>query len=79
MVFYTSREIVGSRLCAGNSLVKLCISTEYSVENAVLEARRVLEVDVQLTICAVVCDRDTGTNGGYEAVKDEGKTVASYQ
>jgi len=51
----------------------LSIPAELSAENAVLEAGRVLEVNVQLAVCAVIGDCDTGANGCHEAVKDDCK------
>jgi len=70
---HTSGEVVRCRLHACNSLVKLRVSTELSAQDAVLEARGVLQVNVQLTVHAVLGDGNTGANGSHEAVENEGE------
>lgn len=60
----TAREVVGRLLDPCYTLVETSISTEFGVEDAVLESRRILKIQVNLAVQAVVCDGNSGTNGG---------------
>jgi hypothetical protein len=55
----TSREIIGRLLDASYTLVETSISTEVGAENAVLESRWILEIQVDLAVQAVIHNGDS--------------------
>ena len=60
----TAREVISRLLDPCHTLVKTSVSTEFGVEDAVLESGWILEIQVDLAVQAGVCDRNSGTNGG---------------
>ncbi len=58
----TAGEVVGALLDTSYTCIKSCIASVLGVENTVLEALWVMEIDVKLAILAVLCRSDTRTN-----------------
>jgi hypothetical protein len=67
----TSGEVIGRLLDPGHTLVETCIPTESGAENAVLESRWVLQVNVQLTVQALVYNGNSWANGCDVGVEDQ--------
>jgi hypothetical protein len=57
---------------------KISVSTEVGVENTVLEARRILKINVELTVLSLIGDGSTGSAGCNHGVEDQGESKA-YQ
>jgi len=71
-----SREVVGSRLDPCDTGIETGVTTEVRAEDAVLESRWVLEVDVQLAVDSALGDGDSRADGCNEGVKDESECQA---
>ena len=65
------REIVDGLLRAADAFVKVRISAVVSREDGVLEAARVLEVEVELAVLAAFGDSNTGADGSDVLVENE--------
>ena len=66
-----SREVVGRLEGAGDALLDGSIATVVGAEDGVLEASRVLELDVELAVLALLGDGNGGANGGNVCVEDD--------
>jgi hypothetical protein len=55
----------------GDALFDGSVAAVVGTQNRVLEASRVLNVDSELAVLAVLGHRDAGTQGGHVAVEDE--------
>jgi hypothetical protein len=69
----TSGEIVVGRLNTSDALLETSIASELGAENAVLEARWVLQVDVELAVQSGSSDWYIGADSCDHSIKDEGK------
>jgi hypothetical protein len=77
VVLLTAGEVIGALLRAGHVGVKRCIATIFGAENAILESTRVLKVDVQLAVLAVLCRCNSRTNRCHIGVKDQSESIPS--
>lgn len=64
---------------AGYAGIETSISAELCVQNAILEARWVFQIDIELTIQAAVSDCNPRTYGCNERVEDKSKAKGGYQ
>ena len=71
-----TREVVGGLEGAGDALLDGRVTTVVGRQDGVLEAARVLEVDVELAVLALLCHADAGTDGGNVRVEDQGDDAA---
>ena len=67
-----SGEVVGVLLGTGDALVESGVSTVVGAEDGVLEATRVLDVQVELAVLAALGDGDAGADRGDVLVEYEG-------
>jgi hypothetical protein len=63
------REVVGGDEAAGDALVETSPAVVGSVDNGVLEATGVLEVQVELAVLAAVCGNGAGADVCLEGIK----------
>jgi hypothetical protein len=64
-------EVVCRLQGTGDALFNGSVAAVVGTQNRVLETSRVLNVDSELAILAVLGHSDTGTQGGHVAVEDE--------
>jgi hypothetical protein len=67
----TAREVEGSGLHSSDTSIKSSIASVNSVEDAVLEATWVLEIEVQLAVLAALRDGNSWTDGCNILIKDQ--------
>lgn len=75
LISLTSREVVGSLL--STSILcgwKISVSTEVSVKNAVLEAGRILKINVELAILSLIGDGSAGSAGCNHGVENQSES-----
>lgn len=68
-------EVVGGLLHAGGAGVQPDVAAELRREHAVLKARGVLQVQVELAVLARLGGGDAGADRGYVGVEDQGEAV----
>lgn len=66
-----AREVVGTLLGTVDTGIELSKAAVVGGEDGVLEATRILQVDVELAVLAVLGDGDVLPHGGNVRVKDE--------
>jgi len=67
-------EVVSCLLDTSDASVKANVTTELGAEDAVLEARWILKIQVQLAVLAGLCCGDAGADGGDVGVEDQGES-----
>lgn len=71
-----TREVVGGLEGTSNALLDGRVAAVISRKDGVLEAARVLKVNVKLAVLALLGNGDTGANRGNVRVEDEGNDAA---
>lgn len=72
----TAREIISRLLQSTNARRELHVATENGALHRVLEAARIMQIEIQLAVFAVFGDSNTGADGCNIVVEDEGETSA---
>jgi hypothetical protein len=69
-------EVVGGLEGAGDTLLDGSVAAVVGGQDRVLEASRILDVDVELAVLALLSESDTRAGGGDVGVEDESHDAA---
>ena len=65
-------EVVGRLQSAGDALLDVGVSAVVSAQDGVLETTRILKLEGELAVLALLGEGDTGTDGGDVGIVDQG-------